>query len=459
LTRTEFAQQLGMECPQLAPEAEAAEESRLLSETAPSRRASGPLLARVLAAAGAAALFAAACVVNWGPETARAGPAPASHADALALFRSRADADFPWEEHIANLTALRHPEGLPRDLKLVPASLTVMDKLGGKLLRQRAAAAPSETITDQYLRVSACICDVSLVSLKMASALLSIEGATIVCPKAEASYKESMTAEQEGARRLEVQQRRRLFDTYGATAGVHLHLGSGDLARMACAANVQAVLSGFLAVSQYVSQAVYQCPVMVDPKTKDGAGCSMALSVLTSGLTKSTAAASDVAQQCRDPATTPYSLPIASGQQAGVRAACMINVGQASTYLAKVGLSMNGIVDHCKAPGATPNNGARFNWWEQAACGQEMGGEFANIGQVATYLAAAASDCGTTILVPFACANRAAAIVTGLADIVQGAFGIKQYCIPPGQRPKTTAAPTPAPPPAPVTTVAPSTLG
>lgn len=130
----------------------------------------------------------------------------------------------------------------------------------------------------------------------------------------------------------------------------------------------------------------------------------MSISVLTSGVEKSAAALSDIAVECRDPTMgdVPYSKAVKPGREDILLAACLNNIGQALSYIGKIGYQLN---DLATAPGVCP---------------------------VATYLSAAASGCGHTTLVPFSCSSRIAATVTGMFDAVQGIGGALAWCNHPG---------------------------
>merc|ERR1711933_255297 len=81
----------------------------------------------------------------------------------------------------------------------------------------------------------------------------------------------------------------------------------------------------------------------------------------------------------------------------------------------------NGTRHHCNT------SSEDFN---PALCEGAIGTEFANAGQVATYLGGAISECGKSILVPSACVNRVAATFTGFADVAEGAGKIAGHCSP-----------------------------
>jgi len=214
----------------------------------------------------------------------------------------------------------------------------------------------------------------------------------------------------------------------GTVANAGVEITKKEHAEMGCAANIKGVFASFTAVSQYLSQAVMQCPISVDARRNSAAGCSMGIGKLTTAIFKLGLALSDVDEMCTDPERTNYSEPIPKDRKDAVMAACLVNIGQATAYLGKIGLSINGISTSCSPADATPNNGVRLNKWAQAACGAQVAGEFANIGQVARYIAGAASSCGNSVLIPFACANRVATAVTALVDVAQGAFTIIQFC-------------------------------
>eukprot|EP00435_Cladocopium_sp_Y103_P046075 s704_g13.t1 len=199
-------------------------------------------------------------------------------------------------------------------------------------------------------------------------------------------------------------------------------------ARMSCASQINGIISSVLAVSQYVSDSVYTCPAPQNVKSEYQAKCSMSISVLTSGVEKSAAALSDIAVECRDPTTgdVPYSKAVKPGREDILLAACLNNIGQALSYIGKIGYQLN---DLATAPGVCPEYPTTY---ERYVCTENIGSLLADLGQVATYLSAAASGCGDTTLVPFSCSSRIAATVTGMFDAVQGIGGALAWCNHPG---------------------------
>ena len=73
-------------------------------------------------------------------------------------------------------------------------------------------------------------------------------------------------------------------------------------------------------------------------------------------------------------------------------------------------------------------------------CTENIGSLLADLGQVATYLSAAASGCGRRILLPFSCSSRLAATITGLFDVVQGVGATLAWCALPGWLEKNLTA-------------------
>ena len=196
---------------------------------------------------------------------------------------------------------------------------------------------------------------------------------------------------------------------------------------MTCAGQINGIVSSFLAVSQYVSDTVTTCPSPNNiPKGSNyPSRCSMSISVLTSGLTKSAAALSDIAIQCADPTSgeIPYSKPVNPDRKPEVLAACLNNIGQAMIYLAKASFELNSLATE---PGKCPKFPTNY---QRYVCTEHIGSLLADLGQIATYLSGAASGCGSTTLVPYACTSRIAATVTGLFDGVQGVGGALAWCL------------------------------
>lgn len=304
-----------------------------------------------------------------------------------------------------------------------------------------------ESSRDVFVRVSKCWCDVSLICLKMMAALLSLEASIHVCnlpfpdmastpevkefekvwtggnrrlasPQIEKSQTGGVTGdEDQNARRL-------AFNVPSAS----IQNKSLEDARMSCASQINGIISSFLAVSQYVSDSVYTCPAPQNVKSEYQANCSMSISVLTSGVEKSAAALSDIAVECRDPTMgdVPYSKAVKPGREDILLAACLNNIGQALSYIGKIGYQLN---DLATAPGVCPEYPSNY---QRYVCTENIGSLLADLGQVATYLSAAASGCGDTTLVPFSCSSRIAATVTGMFDAVQGIGGALAWCNHPG---------------------------
>jgi len=288
-----------------------------------------------------------------------------------------------------------------------------------------------ETRKDVFIRVSMCIADVTLAALKMMSALLSLEASIHVCnlhtpDAADANWEKVWT----GNRRLRdvagPETRRLAFNVPQSSVKDQ----SVQEAKMSCASQINGIISSFLAVSQYVSDTITSCPAPNDiPKGSNyPARCSMSISVLTSGATKSASALSDIAVQCADPTNgdIPYSKEIDPDRAPQVLAACLNNIGQAIDYIVKTAYELNALATE---PGHCPKFPTTY---ERYVCTEHIGSLLADLGQVATYLSAAASGCGKTTLVPMACSSRLAATVTGLFDMVQGIGGSLAWCNYPG---------------------------
>eukprot|EP00931_Biecheleriopsis_adriatica_P028744 TRINITY_DN17135_c0_g1_i2.p1 TRINITY_DN17135_c0_g1~~TRINITY_DN17135_c0_g1_i2.p1 ORF type:complete len:380 (+),score=43.15 TRINITY_DN17135_c0_g1_i2:28-1167(+) len=220
----------------------------------------------------------------------------------------------------------------------------------------RMLASSNETSSELFARVSHCWCDVSLVCLKFTSAVLNLITTAHVCPQIA-----KLRQDETGGRRLDI----------------HVATGLGKLAKvehaqMSCAANIQGAVSGFTAVGQYGSGIQLDCPYTVATRTQDQATCALGINLLFSGLTKSTAAGSDIAILCQPPqdGRVPYSKPGGLGQKDASKrdtalAACLVNVGQATTYLAKVGWSFDALTTSC------PSNPTDY---QKGGCANQMAG-------------------------------------------------------------------------------------
>lgn len=304
-----------------------------------------------------------------------------------------------------------------------------------------------ESSRDVFVRVSKCWCDVSLICLKMMAALLSLEASIHVCnlPFPEMASTPSVKEFEgvwAGNRRLASKEietsktgdvpggdgsanaRRLAFNVPSAS----VQNKSLEEARMSCASQINGIISSVLAVSQYISDSVYTCPAPQNVKSEYQAKRGMSISVLTSGVEKSAAALSDIAVECRDPTMgdVPYSKAVKPGREDILLAACLNNIGQALSYIGKIGYQLN---DLATAPGVCPEYSTSY---ERYVCTENIGSLLADLGQVATYLSAAASGCGHTTLVPFSCSSRIAATVTGMFDAVQGIGGALAWCNHPG---------------------------
>lgn len=289
-----------------------------------------------------------------------------------------------------------------------------------------------ESSRDVFVRVSKCWCDVSLICLKMMAALLSLEASIHVCnlPFPEMASTPSVK-EIETSKTGDVpggdgsaNARRLAFNVPSAS----VQNKSLEEARMSCASQINGIISSVLAVSQYISDSVYTCPAPQNVKSEYQAKRGMSISVLTSGVEKSAAALSDIAVECRDPTMgdVPYSKAVKPGREDILLAACLNNIGQALSYIGKIGYQLN---DLATAPGVCPEYSTSY---ERYVCTENIGSLLADLGQVATYLSAAASGCGHTTLVPFSCSSRIAATVTGMFDAVQGIGGALAWCNHPG---------------------------
>lgn len=145
-----------------------------------------------------------------------------------------------------------------------------------------------ESSKDIFVRVSKCLSDVSLVCLKMMSALLSLEASIHVCnlPTPEAASAPRAKEFERvwlGNRRLAEGDnrtgRRLAFNVPSASTAANV-----VEAKMSCASQINGIISSFFAVSQYVSDSIYTCPPPNQVKSEYRAKCSMGISVLVSGL-------------------------------------------------------------------------------------------------------------------------------------------------------------------------------
>ncbi|OLP96041.1 Kinesin light chain 2 [Symbiodinium microadriaticum] len=215
-----------------------------------------------------------------------------------------------------------------------------------------------ETSKDVFVRVSMCIADVTLAALKMMSALLSLEASIHVCnlhtPESEDAKWEKVWSGNRRLRDIVPKTRRLAFNVPQSSVKGQ----SVQEAKMSCAAQINGIISSFLAVSQYVSDTITSCPAPNDiPKGSNyPARCSMSISVLTSGATKSASALSDIAVQCADPTNgdIPYSREIDPDRAPQVLAACLNNIGQAIDYIVKTAYELNAL--------ATEPGGDIFVW-------------------------------------------------------------------------------------------------
>ncbi|CAK8996609.1 unnamed protein product [Durusdinium trenchii] len=292
-----------------------------------------------------------------------------------------------------------------------------------------------ESSTDVFVRVSLCMTDVSLMTLKLMAAMLSLEASIHVCnlPTATAaSSPETKEFERVwlGNRRLLEGNRtakppRRLAFNIPASS---VQKNSIKEARMSCASQINGMISSLSGVSQYISDSIYTCPPPNEVKSNYPARCSMGISLLIFGLTKSAAALSDIAVECKDPTTglIPYAKEFEPGREEIILAACLNNIGQGMSYLARVGYELNTIAT---APGVCPKYPSSN---QREVCMENIGSLLADIGQVATYFSAAASGCGAMNLVPYSCASRIAGTITGLFDTIQAVGAMAAWCDHPG---------------------------
>lgn len=101
----------------------------------------------------------------------------------------------------------------------------------------------------------------------------------------------------------------------------------------------------------------------------------------------------------------PYSKANTPGREGILLAACINNIGQAMSYLARAGYQLNTVAT---APGKCPEQPTAY---EREVCAEAIATLLADIAQVATFLAGAAAGCGNSTLVPFSCASRGTAMV------------------------------------------------
>ncbi|CAJ1399430.1 unnamed protein product [Effrenium voratum] len=125
-----------------------------------------------------------------------------------------------------------------------------------------------EDSEDIYIRVSKCWTDASLVSLKLMAALLSLEAAIHVCTLPPA---DTAAVDAEAAPGQTTWAGQRLLSAFAALRrlafGVHaasIELTDEQEIRMACSVQINGIISSFLAVSQYISDANVACPAPQD---------------------------------------------------------------------------------------------------------------------------------------------------------------------------------------------------
>lgn len=298
-----------------------------------------------------------------------------------------------------------------------------------------------ESSKDKFVRVSQCISDAAMVSFKLMAALLSLEASIHVCnlPNPEAASSPSVKEFERvwlGNRRLSLANRENVTSPQSPLRRLAFNVPSANVAKknvkeaqMSCASQINGIISSLLYVDQYVSDSIYTCPPPNEVASLYPAKCSMSIGVLVGGVAKAAAALSDIAVECKDPTGStlvPYSKQPEAGREDVLLAACLNNVGQATTYVARVGYQLDAIAT---SPGVCPEYPTKN---DRAVCTENIAGLLADISQVATYLSAAASGCGNTTLVPFSCSSRIAATVTGLFDVAQGVGGALAWCNHPG---------------------------
>ncbi|CAK8996611.1 unnamed protein product [Durusdinium trenchii] len=304
-------------------------------------------------------------------------------------------------------------------------------KLGFSNWKGNRLTISGESNKETFVRVSLCITDASVMSLKLMAAVLSLEASIHVCNLPNAKVASSPQAKEFervwlGNRRLLAEgnrtaESRRLAFNIPASS---VRQDSIKEARMSCASQINGMISSLSGVSQYISDSTYTCPPPNEVKTKYPAKCSMGISLLIFGLTKTAAAMSDISVQCKDPTTglVPYSKHFEQGRERVMLAACLDNVGQAISFLARVGYQLNTIAT---APGVCPESPSTY---EREVCMLSISCLIADLGQMTTFLAGAASGCGSTYLVPFACASRITASLTGLFGAISGIGAALAWC-------------------------------
>lgn len=334
---------------------------------------------------------------------------------------------------VVSLPPLGHLFWQQRETRLMARNLGYKTSLSdGKL------TISVESSKDKFVRVSQCISDAAMVSFKLMAALLSLEASIHVCnlPSPQAASSPSVKEFERvwlGNRRLTPDEnftssqsplRRLAFNVPSASVAKK----NVKEAQMSCASQINGIISSLLYVDQYVSDSVYTCPPPNKVDSLYPAKCSMSIGVLVGGVAKAAAALSDIAVECKNPTSTlvPYSKQPEAGREDVLLAACLNNVGQATTYVARVGYQLDSIAT---SPGVCPEYPTKN---DRAVCTENIAGLLADIAQVATYLSAAAAGCGNTTLVPFSCSSRIAATVTGLFDVAQGVGGALAWCNHPG---------------------------
>lgn len=109
-------------------------------------------------------------------------------------------------------------------------------------------------------------------------------------------------------------------------------------------------------------------------------------------------------------------------------ATCVLNVLQASNFLARAGMQIDQTAKTCQAPHLVGYSVS----YKKSACAANAAGIFSSIMWVATYLSLAASQCGATfrqVNIPAVCAGAIQGLYAGLAGVAANANVALGNCI------------------------------
>eukprot|EP00928_Gymnodinium_smaydae_P020541 TRINITY_DN17939_c0_g2_i1.p1 TRINITY_DN17939_c0_g2~~TRINITY_DN17939_c0_g2_i1.p1 ORF type:complete len:444 (+),score=77.54 TRINITY_DN17939_c0_g2_i1:82-1413(+) len=203
-----------------------------------------------------------------------------------------------------------------------------------------------------------------------------------------------------------------------------------------CAMDVSGVVASFADVGAFLAAVSDMCPIDENPEGI----CAAAIEKTISAVTELVAASSGIAAQCDPDDLAQVETDIEDGEaverrlssqknkfvkynerHAVLDAECTCDISSAILLLGYAGLEVTGATESCSNTEEEE---------EEKLCASEVSGAIASFGFVATYLSAAATECGATAIAQAACGADISKLVSTLAELASSSSLMSKACMP-----------------------------